>query len=228
MRSALLSSRAAPGGPSEQPCAGPHRDGLLAGQRDDPIAERLEAVAARDGLGLRDVVVPFLRCARCQVEVLQSVGVQYRVVRPFPRSLRGVLWMLAGASGAMLLIGIPTDVVPNPWFTRMTPVRPLDEIFLGANAAVFGLLTASVAVRRAGSPIKLARAGGGGVLAWFAIGCPICNKVVVALLGVSGALTWFAPLQPILGAVGLGFAVSALVIERRRVPTCRSDDLVAR
>lgn len=146
----------------------------------------------------------------------------------FPRDLRGVLWMLVGSFGAMLLIGIPTDVLPNPWFTRMTPVRPLDEIFLGASAVVFGLLAASVAARRTGSPIKLGRAGGGGVLAGLAIGCPICNKVVVALIGVSGALTWFAPLQPILGGVGLAFAVSALVIERRRAPICRSDDLVAR
>ena len=32
-----------------------------------------------------------------------------------------------GAAGmTALLMGTPTDVVPNPWFTRMTPVRPLD------------------------------------------------------------------------------------------------------
>jgi len=40
---------------------------------------------------------------------------------------------------------------------------------------------------------------GASVLATFAIGCPICNKLVVALLGVSGALTCWAPLQPLIG-----------------------------
>ena len=34
---------------------------------------------------------------------------------------------------------------------------------------------------------------------WFAVSCPVCNKVVVALLGASGATSTFAPLQPALG-----------------------------
>lgn len=42
-----------------------------------------------------------------------------------------------------------------------------------------------------------------GAAAYLAIGCPICNKVVVAALGVSGALRHFAPFQPIIGAVSL-------------------------
>lgn len=57
----------------------------------------------------------------------------------------------------------------------------------------------------------LARDGGlgagratlGGFGAYLAIGCPICNKVVVALLGVSGALNVFAPLQPVIGAASV-------------------------
>jgi hypothetical protein len=47
---------------------------------------------------------------------------------------------------AALAIGIPTDVLPNPWFTRMTPVRTLDVVLwpptrlaVGALAAIFAL-----------------------------------------------------------------------------------------
>ena len=45
----------------------------------------------------------------------------------------------------------------------------------------------------------------GTVLAWFAVGCPVCNKIALIALGYSGAITYFTPLQPIL-------AVGALVL----------------
>jgi hypothetical protein len=140
-----------------------------------------------------------------------------------PRTIRGGLAMLLGALAAVVLIGVPTDVLPNPWFTRMTPVSMLDQVLLGANAGLFGLLAASAAMR-AGRPARgAAQATTGGVLAWLAIGCPVCNKIVVALLGASGAMSWYAPLQPILGVLGLMLAVSALVVQRRRDPACGID-----
>jgi len=140
-----------------------------------------------------------------------------------PRTIRGGLAMLLGALAAVLLIGVPTDVLPNPWFTRMTPVRLLDQVLLGANAGIFGLLAASAAMRAGRRGCGTAQATTGGVLAWLAIGCPVCNKIVVALLGASGAISWFAPLQPILGVLGLMLAVSALVVQRRRDPACGID-----
>jgi hypothetical protein len=39
--------------------------------------------------------------------------------------------------------------------------------------------------------------------AFLAIGCPVCNRIALVLLGTSGALTVFAPLQPFLGAASL-------------------------
>jgi len=39
----------------------------------------------------------------------------------------GMTTLLAG--------GIPTAVIATPWFTRMTPVRPQDDLFLGIIAA---------------------------------------------------------------------------------------------
>ena len=43
----------------------------------------------------------------------------------------------------------------------------------------------------------------GSMLSLFAVGCPICNKLVVMAVGVSGALNWFAPLQPLLAGGSL-------------------------
>ena len=130
-----------------------------------------------------------------------------------PRRFYAVAAVAAVATA--LLIGIPTDVVPNPWFTRMTPVRPLDVVFLVATAllsgAVLGSYVRSDVERGAGAAM------GGGLLAIFAVGCPICNKLVVALLGLSGATSIFAPLQPLIGAAALVLAGTALVVRLRRL-----------
>lgn len=63
--------------------------------------------------------------------------------------------------------------------------------------------------------------------AWFAIGCPVCNKIALLALGYTGALTYFGPLQPwlaalslVLLAVGLVFrlsgSIACAVPQRRR------------
>ena len=123
---------------------------------------------------------------------------------------------IAGGIAAALLMGLPTDVIPNPWFTRMTPVRPLDVVLLALTALLLGALAATyVGTRERSSPAGAARGGTGGLLSAFAIGCPVCNKLVVAMIGTSGAVTWFGPLQPALGAAGVALAASALYVRLR-------------
>ena len=45
---------------------------------------------------------------------------------------------------------------------------------------------------------------------FLAIGCPICNKIALLLLGTSGALNLFAPIQPILGAASVALLAATL------------------
>jgi hypothetical protein len=87
-------------------------------------------------------------------------------------------------------------------------IRPLRPAAVGV-LATLGTLTSEAAIgtKRAGI--------GSGVLAWFAVSCPACNKIVVALLGASGATGTFAPLQPALGAVAVALATGALVVRVR-------------
>lgn len=103
-------------------------------------------------------------------------------------------------------MGIPTDVIPNPWYQRMTPVRPLDIAMLPALSIVVGALIATYALPGARTFSSLSAGSGSGLLGVFAIGCPVCNKLVILALGFSGALTYFAPLQPVLAAAGLVLA----------------------
>ncbi len=130
---------------------------------------------------------------------------------------RSVLVGVLAAVAAALVVGIPTDVVPNPWFGREIGVRPFDVVVLVALSVLTGALAATYTVAGSsggGAP----RAGiGSGVIGWFAVGCPVCNKLVVGLLGVSGATNSFAPAQPFLGALAVALAGIALVIRVRAI-----------
>jgi hypothetical protein len=120
-------------------------------------------------------------------------------------------WLVAAlvAAAVALVTGIPTDLVPTSLYRRMTPIPWWSWPLWVATAVLAGLLAASyVRDRRAG--VRVASPLGGGVMSFLAVGCPICNKLVVAALGVSGALTYFAPIQPLLGIAGvalLGYAL---------------------
>jgi hypothetical protein len=59
--------------------------------------------------------------------------------------------------------------------------------------------TAAATMRADGS--LLATVAGFG--AFLAIGCPLCNKVVLIALGASGAMSIWAPIQPILGVASV-------------------------
>ena len=62
--------------------------------------------------------------------------------------------------------------------------------------------------------------GVGGVLGWFAVGCPVCNKIALLALGYTGALTYFAPLQPILAAASVILLVVAVIIRLKGQYSC--------
>jgi hypothetical protein len=112
---------------------------------------------------------------------------------------------------------MPTDVIDNPWFSRMTPVRWWDYLLLAATAG----LTALWFALPGGVTSGACRVSGGSLLGTLAVGCPICNKLVVALLGASGALTVWAPLQPALGVAAVA-AVGTAVLAKWRTTRTRS------
>jgi len=127
-------------------------------------------------------------------------------------------WLAAavGTFAALLALGIPSAVIPNPMFIRMTPTEPFNIAVWLASAPLAGLVLATYVSKPAtiaSDPHADAGAGRatvGGLAAYLAIGCPICNKIVVAALGVSGALTVFAPLQPLFGAGSVALLAGTL------------------
>ncbi|WP_198950049.1 hypothetical protein [Kineosporia sp. A_224] len=123
---------------------------------------------------------------------------------------------LAAAGATVLVVGVPTVLVPNPVFGREVPVTWWAWPVLLLTATLSGLLLATY-VRTSPAlpadpdrdrPSRLGAAGG--FLGYLAVGCPVCNKVALLALGYTGALRWFAPVQPLLAAAGLALLGYAL------------------
>jgi hypothetical protein len=124
-------------------------------------------------------------------------------------------WIVATVVGAVL--AIPTRLVANGWFRRMTPTRPQDHAFWVIASVLLG---ATIALRREANRRVEASVAGGGIGTFLAIGCPICNKLVVGLLGTAGALNFFAPLQPLLGVGSLALIAWGLRVAWRNAEAC--------
>ena len=151
-----------------------------------------------------------------QVEPVVRQPRSSTAVAPALRWWRGALAAVLSA----LVVGVPTDVIDTDWFTRMTPVRWWEYPVLALTALLTGLWFAIVRV--AADERGRASVLGTSLLSTLAVGCPVCNKIVVGLLGVSGALGVWAPVQPVLALISLA-ALAAAVIVRWRKRGCDSD-----
>ncbi len=134
-------------------------------------------------------------------------------------------WMTAAAASVVvaLAVGLPTDVIPNPIFGRPVPVTWWSYPVLVVTAVLGGLLVATyVRVPELDAESeRTARAGGfAGLLSVFAVGCPVCNHLVVLAIGVTGARQWFEPFQPVLAVASLGLLGYALLARLRWAEQC--------
>jgi hypothetical protein len=137
-----------------------------------------------------------------------TAATPWQLVAAWPRRR----WVAAalGALGIAALIGISTAMIPSPVFGRAVPTTWWAWPVLVVTAILGGLLGATY-VRDPNAPVREGRFGlAGGVLSYFAVGCPVCNKLALLALGYTGALQWFAPVQPYLATAGvalLGYAL---------------------
>jgi len=132
-------------------------------------------------------------------------------------------WLVALGAGtaAALLVGLPTDVIPNPVFGRSIGVTWWSYPTLALTGILSGLLVATYV--NAAPDESISRKGGaGGLLSFFAVGCPVCNKVVLLALGTVGARRWFEPVQPLLAVVSLVLLAWALRSRLLSATACRT------
>lgn len=137
--------------------------------------------------------------------------------------LHAIVWAVA----SFLVFGLVSAMIPNPVFGRQIPpeafavaVWILSSPLMGVVGATYtaplpAAVTQPVAFRSM-EPLAVVQPVGpaeerrsstlgtlGSLGAFLAIGCPICNKLALVLLGTSGALSIWAPIQPVLGGLSL-------------------------
>lgn len=131
-----------------------------------------------------------------------------------------------------LALGLPTDVIPNPVFGRPVPVTWWSYPVLVVTATLGGLLLGTFVRVADGERLEMvdrlepgterpAKAGGvAWMLSFFAVGCPVCNHLVVLAIGTTGALQWFEPFQPFLAVMSVALLAAALVSRLSSTDRC--------
>ncbi len=141
-------------------------------------------------------------------------------------------WLTVGGAAIVfvLLVAIPTDLIDTPAFGREIPATWWAWPSLIASSVLGGLLVATYVAAPDQSAATASPRGGwvGAVLTYFAVGCPVCNKLVLLALGSAGAITWFEPVQPVLQALALallGWALRSRLLGEMSCPTTTSGDV---
>lgn len=132
-------------------------------------------------------------------------------------------WFAAGtAIATYLFIAIPTDLIDNPLFGRDVPPTPWSRTALAVSSVLAGLVAATYVATPDSAPrAREGRLGAaGGMVTFFAVGCPVCNKLVLLALGYSGAIEFFGPLQPYLAVGAIALLGWAFVGRVRREKSC--------
>lgn len=132
-------------------------------------------------------------------------------------------WAVATAASTLtgVAIAVPTALIRTPWFGREVPPTWWSVPLLLASALLSGVLAATyVADQPAQEPVAPRRALGGGLLTFLAVGCPVCNKLVLMALGTTGAISWFAPVQLPLGVIAVGLLLHAVRQRLRTADGC--------
>lgn len=150
-------------------------------------------------------------------------------------------WTAFGCGlGIALIIALPTAVIPNPIFGRAIDVTWWSYPTVILSGLFGGLLMASYvrepsSSRSATDTDSDAEQGTtadeikdpalrwgtiGGFASFFAVGCPVCNKLILIALGTTGAVNWFAPVQPFLALASILFMAWALDMRLRNQDSC--------
>ena len=119
-------------------------------------------------------------------------------------------------------------MIPNPIFGRAIETTWWSYPTVVFSAILGGLLIATyvresvtdpeVPVKSTDKSLRLGTLGG--LISFFAVGCPVCNKLVLLALGSSGAISWFAPIQPFLAVISLLFMLWALNVRLINQDSC--------
>jgi hypothetical protein len=134
-----------------------------------------------------------------------------------PRGIRrwGIRrWATAAVTAAVTVLFIARQVPPTAW---AWPVLVVSAVLAGLVTATYVAYPDGAAPRRSDSRLGVA----GWMITFFAVGCPVCNKIVLLALGTTGALQIFEPVQPYLAGASILLLGWALYARLSRENSCR-------
>ena len=133
-------------------------------------------------------------------------------------------WIVAVGVGiaTYLFISIPTAVIKNPVFGREIAVTNWSVPVIVISSILTGLLSATYLKNGISdqNPKQLKIGSAGALLAYFAVGCPVCNKLALIAFGYTGAIQYFAPIQPYLAIVGIALLALSLRVRLNNEYSC--------
>ena len=133
-------------------------------------------------------------------------------------------WIVAVSVAVLtyFVIALPTAVVDNPVFGREIGVTSWSVTVIVISSILTGLLTATYVKNDFSdeNPRQLKIGGTGALLSYFAVGCPVCNKLALIALGYSGAIQYFAPIQPYLAVAGIALLAYSLRMRLNNEYSC--------
>jgi hypothetical protein len=144
---------------------------------------------------------------------------------------RYLAWSTGAAVLGLVAFGLVSAIIPNPVFGRQIAPEPFAIVVWLVSGLLMGLLAGTYLAPPSAAPAAFPVPGAafaleagpgaaarstsalgyaGGLAAFLAIGCPVCNKVALVLLGTSGALSIWAPLQPLVGLASVALLAASL------------------
>jgi hypothetical protein len=145
-----------------------------------------------------------------------------RIVLSAPGIARGAVVTL----GMFLALGTVAALWPNPFFFRMTPTGGFEIVLLLLQSVLAGIY-----VGLPGSGCAKRTAASGAIIGFLGIACPVCNKLLVALIGSALLLEYFEPVRLYVAAGGaalLGIAVGLKLSRQACLPTSAPASRTAR
>ena len=121
---------------------------------------------------------------------------------------------VATAVGMFVVLGTVAALWQNPLFMRMTPAGGFEIALLLLQSVLAGIY-----VGLPQSPCGKRTAGAGAIIGFLGIACPVCNKVLVLLIGSALLLEYFEPVRLYVALAGAALLAAAVWLKLAR-PEC--------
>ena len=121
---------------------------------------------------------------------------------------------VATAAAMFVVLGTLAALWKNPLFMRMTPAGGFEFALLLLQSVLAGVY---VGLPR--SACGKRTAGAGAVIGFLGIACPVCNKVLVLLIGSALLLEYFEPVRLYVALAGAALLAAAGWLKLAR-PEC--------